>query len=76
MGNVRQQLGFSRIRLYQMLRILTLPQPILDFIRSHGCPAHRAVFTEHRLRPLAQMDAEDKQMAAFGEIVATIPVQR
>jgi hypothetical protein len=63
-----QYLGISRIRLFQILSILKLPDSVLDFISAHDSPAHKTVLTERRLRPLTRMAQEAEQLARFREL--------
>ena len=44
-SQLAQDLGISRIRLFQILSILKLPEPILEFISSHDSPEHKAALT-------------------------------
>ena len=64
-----QDLGISRIRLFQILSILKLPEPVLDFISSHDSTEHKAALTERRLRPLTQVEDETEQLAQFRELL-------
>jgi hypothetical protein len=68
-GRVAAELGVSRIRLYQMLNVLKLPQAVLGFILTHDTPEGRAVFTERRLRPLTEAGTEDSLLALFGQLL-------
>lgn len=68
-GRVAAELGLSRIRIYQMLSVLKLPQPVLEFILAHDTPEGRAVFTERRLRPLTEASTEERQLALFRQLV-------
>jgi hypothetical protein len=69
-----QQLGISRIRVYQMLNILKLSPVILEFILSHDSPELRMTITERRLRRLTTITDPDVQLKQFREIV--LPASR
>jgi hypothetical protein len=69
-SELARSLGVSRIRVCQMLGILELPQPVLDFIQAHDSPECRAVLTERRLRPLTQMANEADQITGFRQILS------
>jgi hypothetical protein len=68
-GRVAAELGVSRIRLYQMLNVLKLPHPILEFILSADTPEARELLTERRLRPLTQAKDTSQQLALFRHLL-------
>lgn len=44
--------GEDHSRIARVLKVLELPEPILDYLRTHDTPAVVGYFTEHRLREL------------------------
>jgi hypothetical protein len=44
--------GEDHSRIARVLKVLELPEPILDYLRNHDSPAVVGYFTEHRLREL------------------------
>ena len=68
-SQLADELGVSRVRLYQMLRLLELPKPILDYLESADSPEQREFFTERRLRPLTETKDASDQMAMFREMM-------
>jgi len=68
-GRVAAELGVSRIRIYQMLNVLNLPQAILEFIVGHDTPEAKEFLTERRLRPLVQLKDASQQLALFRRLL-------
>jgi hypothetical protein len=68
-AQLAQDLGISRIRLFQILSVLKLPEAVLDFIAAHDTPEQKAVLTERRLRPLTRVEDEAEQLAQFREFL-------
>ena len=68
-SQLARDLRISRIRLFQILSILKLPEPILEFISSHDSPEQKAALTERRLRPLTQVEHETQQLAQSRELL-------
>jgi len=68
-GRVAAELGVSRIRLYQMLNVLKLPHPIIEFILSADTAEARELLTERRLRPLTQAKGVSQQLALFRQLL-------
>jgi hypothetical protein len=68
-SQLARDLGISRIRLFQVLNLLKLPDAVLESIASHDSPECKTVLTERRLRPLTQLDTEAEQLARFSELL-------
>jgi len=68
-SELARDLGISRVRLFQVLNLLKLPDAVLDFIAVHDSPEHKAILTERRLRPLTQADTESDQLTQFRELL-------
>jgi hypothetical protein len=47
--------GEDHSRIARVLRILELPEPVLDYLRTHDSPAVVGFFTESRLRELVAL---------------------
>jgi hypothetical protein len=67
---VAEALGVSRIRVFQVLSILDLPNAILRSALDNDTPEYRSVLTERRLRPLTQLTEEADQLAAFRQLLS------
>ncbi|MDP7348237.1 MAG: hypothetical protein QF735_08395, partial [Phycisphaeraceae bacterium] len=72
-SGLAEQLGVSRIRVYQFLNILKLPPAIIEFLLTHDSPDIRAIFTERRLRPLTRADDQATQVQLFRQLVRELP---
>ena len=68
-SQLARDLGISRVRLFQVLNLLKLPDPVLDYIAAHDSSEHKAILTERRLRSLTQADTEAEQLAQFRELL-------
>lgn len=68
-SQLAEELGVSRVRLYQMLGLLELPEPILEYLESADSPEQREFFTERRLRPLTETRDAVRQMAMFRQML-------
>jgi hypothetical protein len=76
-GNVRNQTeiarlrGISGTRVTQLVKIASLPRPILDYLLS--VPTEQQVFfTERRLRRIVRLPSEDEQVKAFEELRCSV----
>jgi len=59
-------LGVSRQRVYQFVSLVTkLPAEVHDVLLSNEDRALARHFTERRLRPLARLDSNEDELAAF-----------
>ena len=65
-----EALGVSRVRVFQMLSILNLPAPVIEFILENDTAEYRAILTERRLRPLTHLEGEAEQVRGFGQLLA------
>ena len=70
MEKVGQQLGVSRVRIHQMLKLLKLDQRIIDFIQNIKNPRQSNFWNEHRLRNIAVLPKE-KQYDKFQRIIGS-----
>ena len=68
MEKVGQQLGVSRVRIYQMLNLLKLDQRIIDYIQNINNPRQSNFWTEHRLRKLTILP-KNVQYAKFQKLI-------
>jgi len=71
---VAEALGVSRIRVFQVLSILGLPNAIVRYTLDNDAPEYRSVLTERRLRPLTQLTEKADQLAAFRQLLSEVGV--
>lgn len=57
-------------RVAKVLKILDLPAPLLDFLRTHDTPEITAAFTERQLRELLALKDPRAMWARFQKILA------
>lgn len=68
-AELADHLGVSRPRVTQVLNILDLPAPVIDYLSglSHG---EKCRYTERQLRRVLTLPSEDEQMQAIEELRA------
>jgi hypothetical protein len=62
-ADIARRYGVSRARVTQILNILRLPEPVLDFLAELP-PDSRAFCTERRLRPILNLPTMAAQVEA------------
>ena len=66
-------LGVSRQRVYQLTWLVTkLPEQIKDFLVTCEDPLIFRHFTERRLRPLLRLSTDEKKLARFADMLASV----
>ena len=61
------QVGVTPARISQLLRILTLPAPVITYLRELH-ESQRRQFSERKLRPITKEPKQDVQLAMFNEL--------
>jgi hypothetical protein len=64
--------GEDHSRIARVLKILELPEPVLDYLRSHDSPALVGYFTEGRLRELVALKDPRRIWGTFQEMLRTL----
>lgn len=64
--------GEDHSRIARVLKVLELPEPILDYLRTHDTPAVVGHFTEHRLRELIALRDPAKAWDRFQAMLKQI----
>ena len=59
-------------RVARILKVLELPSPILEYLRTHDSPALASTFTEMRLRELARVRDSRRTWGRFQTLLAQI----
>jgi len=63
-------LGVSRARVTQLLNILKLPSPVINFIEKNKSNIEiNSILTERKLRPLTIINDIEKCIEKFNEII-------
>lgn len=65
--------GEDHSRIARVLKVLELPEPILDYLRTCDIPAVVGYFTEHRLRDLIALRDPAKAWDGFQAMLKEIP---
>jgi hypothetical protein len=68
--DVAAALGLSRARITQIINLLKLPRPIIEFLADCRDPAILDHFTERRLRPLTRLANDKQKLDEFGRMLA------
>ena len=59
--------GISGSRVTQLVKIASLPRPILDYLLSLSAE-QQVFYTERRLRRIVRLDSEEEQLRAFEDL--------
>ena len=68
-ADLARRLGVSRARVTQLLSLLKLPAPIVQFLTRCRDPIVLCHFSERRLRPLAKLPSDAEGLAAFRKML-------
>lgn len=60
--------GITRARVTQIMALIRLAPEIQNHVLSLPATAHRSVFTERALRPIAQLDCSSDQRTRFDSL--------
>jgi len=63
-------------RVAKVLKILELPEPVLDYLRTHDSPAVVGFFSETRLRELVALKDPWRIWQRFQEMIQTLETGR
>jgi hypothetical protein len=67
--------GEDHSRIARVLKILELPEPVLEYLRTHDSPALVGYFTEGRLRELLALKDPRKIWGRFRELLQELGIR-